>query len=189
MFSVKKEFHVNGPVLLDTAVFRDERGYFMETYNQEDLKRLIGDVTFVQQNISCSKRNMLRGLHFQKPPHAQAKLVRVIRGSGFDVAVDIRVGSPTYGEWCGVYLSEANARVFYIPVGYAHGFLALEDNTLLNYNCSDVYHKECEGSLKFDDRILDIKWDEWGDKMSFIVSPKDCEASFFGNDFSSPFIF
>ena len=184
MIKEVKRYFNDGPVLMDTAVFNDDRGYFMETFNLKELKDIIGDIDFVQQNISKSKKNVLRGLHYQKAPHEQAKLVRVIKGSGFDVAVDIRLGSDTFGQWCGVYLSESNSRLFYIPKGFAHGFLALEDDTLLNYNCSDYYHKECEASINYLDSDININWGEWINPMSANMSEKDlkgvllCDAEF-----------
>jgi dTDP-4-dehydrorhamnose 3,5-epimerase len=160
---------IEGLVILEPKAFADDRGFFMESYNQEVYKGLgITDI-FVQDNISVSKKGALRGLHFQMEPHAQGKLVSVLRGSVFDVAVDIRASSPTFGKYVAVELSAENKKQFFVPAGFAHGFMALTDDTMFSYKCTDVYHKESEGGLRFDDENLAILWPE-GEKL---VSDKD----------------
>jgi len=155
--------------IIEPSVFADDRGYFFESYSYEKLKELGIDKVFVQDNESKSQKGVLRGLHFQNPPFAQAKLVRVVKGAVLDVAVDIRRNSPTYGQHVCVELSEQNKRMFYVPEGFAHGFLTLEDNTIFSYKCSHFYNKESEGSLLWSDEILDI---DWGTKNP-ILSEKD----------------
>ncbi len=144
-------------MLITPNVFTDDRGYFMETYNQKRLEKVI-KTTFVQDNESLSQKGVLRGLHFQIPPFAQSKLVRVIFGSILDVAIDIRKDSETYGKHFKHVLSAENRKQLYIPAGFAHGFLSLENNTILNYKCSDFYHKKSEASLLWNDEDLDINW-------------------------------
>ena len=144
--------------ILEPSVFTDDRGYFFESYSYQKMKDLGMDNVFVQDNESKSQRGVLRGLHFQNPPFAQAKLVRVVKGAVLDVAVDIRKNSPTYGQHVCVELSEQNKRMFYIPEGFAHGFLVLEDDTIFSYKCSQFYNKESEGSLLWNDETLNIKW-------------------------------
>ena len=144
-------------MLITPNVFTDERGYFMETYNKKSLEKVIKH-SFVQDNESRSQKDVLRGLHFQKPPYAQAKLIRVIFGSILDVAVDIRKGSATYGHYFKHVLSAENKKQLYIPAGFAHGFLCLENDTILNYKCSDIYNKKSEASLLWNDKDLNIDW-------------------------------
>lgn len=144
-------------MLITPNVFTDERGYFMETYNQKTLEKVIKSA-FVQDNESLSQKGVLRGLHYQKPPFAQAKLIRVIFGSILDVAVDIRKNSATYGQHFKHVLSAENKKQLYIPVGFAHGFLCLEDHTILNYKCSAFYDKKSEASLLWNDKDLHIDW-------------------------------
>lgn len=173
---------IDGLIILEPKVFHDERGYFFESFNEKVFKEAGVLDNFVQDNQSCSQKDVVRGLHFQKPPFAQAKLVRVIRGSVIDFAVDIRKNSPTYGKYVSVLLSGDNFKQFYIPVGFAHGFTALEDNTVFAYKCSDFYNKESEGSIIFNDPLLNIDWKT----SNPIVSDKDLLASNFA-DFVSPF--
>lgn len=168
-------------LLLEPKVFYDERGYFMESFNEREFETL-QKVKFVQDNESLSQRGVLRGLHFQKPPHAQAKLVRVISGSVFDVAVDLRLSSPTYGNYFGHVLSDKNKLQLFIPAGFAHGFLSLEDNTIVNYKCSDYYHKEAEDSLLWNDKQLGIQWGI----TNPVLATKDQSAQIF-SIFKSPF--
>ncbi|MFV5494889.1 dTDP-4-dehydrorhamnose 3,5-epimerase [Acinetobacter towneri] len=154
---------MNGLLILHPQVFGDERGWFMESFNQqcfEDaLKALNLPIpTFVQDNHSCSQKGVLRGLHFQREPYAQGKLVRVVQGRAWDVAVDIRPESETYGEWVGVELSAENKTMFWIPEGFAHGFLALEDNTQFLYKTTNYYNKESEGAIIWSDTTLKIDW-------------------------------
>ena len=168
--------------LLQPNIFNDKRGYFFESYNSEVFRKLGIDEVFVQDNQSCSQKNVIRGLHFQVPPFAQAKLVRVIRGAVLDVAVDLRKDSPTYGQHFSVLLSEENQLQFFIPTGFAHGFATLEDHTIFTYKCSNFYHKNMERSILFNDKDLNINWNV----ESPIVSDKDLQAVCF-KDFISPF--
>lgn len=160
---------IQGLIILEPQIFQDERGYFYETYQFEKFKTLGIHETFVQDNQSLSSQGTLRGLHFQKPPFDQAKLVRVVRGKVLDVAVDLRKGSATYGKYEKVELSEQNHLQFFIPKGFAHGFLALENNTLFTYKCSNYYNKESESGLLWNDPEIDIKW-SFSDPL---VSAKD----------------
>lgn len=148
---------IQGVYIIETGVFGDNRGYFMETYNYDDFKAAGLDMTFVQDNQSKSKKGVLRGLHFQKT-HPQGKLVRVIKGEVFDVAVDIRKGSETFGKWVGVILSQENRKQFYIPEGFAHGFLVLSDEAEFCYKCTDFYHPEDEGGILWNDPDICIEW-------------------------------
>lgn len=162
---------IEGLYIIEPRVFGDNRGYFMETYNYEDFKKAGLDMKFVQDNHSKSKKGVLRGLHFQTQ-HAQGKLVRVIKGEVFDVAVDIRKGSKTFGKWYGVYLSEENKKQFYIPEGFAHGFLVLSDEAEFVYKCTDFYHPEFEGGLLWNDPEIGIEWPLEGIE-EVILSEKD----------------
>jgi dTDP-4-dehydrorhamnose 3,5-epimerase len=155
----KLETKLHGLYLLEPKVFEDVRGYFLESYNQETFKKIGIDVDFVQDNQSLSSKGTLRGLHFQKPPYAQAKLIRVITGSILDVAVDIRTDSKTYGKYFSAILDGENKRMLYIPEGFAHGFLALENNTLIQYKCSNLYNKESEGGIIWNDPDININWE------------------------------
>lgn len=148
---------IEGLCVLQPAVYGDSRGYFTETYNQKDLLDAGLDMVFVQDNQSMSVKGVLRGLHFQKT-HPQGKLVRVIRGSVFDVGVDLRPGSTTYGKWFGVELSEENKKQFYVPEGFAHGFLVLSERAEFCYKCTDFYHPEDEGGLAWNDPAIGIVW-------------------------------
>lgn len=146
-------------LILEPAVFQDNRGYFFESFNQEIFQKLSGQsVNFVQDNQSCSAYGVIRGLHFQTGNYEQAKLIRVIIGKVWDVAVDLRPESPTYGQWTGVELSGHNNRQLFIPRGFAHGFSVLENNTVLAYKCDNYYHKPSEGGIRYDDPDLDIDW-------------------------------
>ena len=148
---------INGLCIIEPAVHGDNRGYFMETYNQNDMNEAGLDMVFVQDNQSCSVKGVLRGLHFQKQ-FPQGKLVRVIKGSVFDVAVDLRSDSETYGKCFGVELTEENKKQFYIPEGFAHGFLVLSDIAEFCYKCTDFYHPGDESGLAWNDPEIDIKW-------------------------------
>lgn len=169
-----------GVLIVEPAVFADERGWFMESFNEARFHAALAALglpaprTFVQDNHSCSRRGVLRGLHFQRAPRAQGKLVRVVQGAAFDVAVDIRPGSPTFGRWAGAELSAANKRQMWIPEGFAHGFLALADETHFLYKTTDYYDKASEASLLWSDPDLAIAWP--GDPGRFIVSEKDAAA-------------
>ena len=148
---------IEGLCVIEPAVHGDARGYFMETYNQRDMEEAGLDMAFVQDNHSCSTKGVLRGLHFQKE-YPQGKLVRVIRGTVFDVAVDLRKGSATYGKWYGQILSEENKLQFYIPEGFAHGFLVLSDVAEFCYKCTDFYHPGDEGGLAWNDPVIGVEW-------------------------------
>ena len=148
---------IDGVYIIEPTVFGDERGYFMETYSKADFEEIGLNYNFVQDNQSRSKKGVLRGLHFQKE-NTQAKLVRCIRGAVFDVAVDLRPGSKTYGKWEGVVLTEENKKQFMIPRGFAHGFLVLSDVAEFAYKCDDVYNHEAEGGLRWNDETVAIKW-------------------------------
>lgn len=148
---------IEGLCVIEPAVHGDARGYFMETYNQRDMGEAGLDMVFVQDNQSCSTKGVLRGLHFQKE-YPQGKLVRVIRGTVFDVAVDLRKGSATYGKWYGQILSEENKLQFYIPEGFAHGFLVLSDVAEFCYKCTDFYHPGDEGGLAWNDPVIGVEW-------------------------------
>ena len=139
-------------------VFGDQRGYFLESYRASIFRELELDVSFVQDNESKSIRGTIRGLHFQAPPYAQDKLLRVVVGAVYDVVVDVRVGSPTYGQHYGIELSGSNKKSFFIPKGFAHGFACLENDTIVQYKCSDYYHPEAEGGLLWNDPALGINW-------------------------------
>lgn len=148
---------IEGLKVITPTVHGDARGYFVETYNYNDFKAAGIDVEFVQDNQSASKKGVLRGLHFQIQ-HPQDKLVRVIKGEVFDVAVDLRKGSPTFGQWHGVLLSEENMKQFFVPRGFAHGYLVLSDYAEFCYKCSDFYHPGDEGGLKYDDPEIGVQW-------------------------------
>lgn len=148
---------IEGLMIIEPAVHGDSRGYFMETYNYNDMKEAGLDKVFVQDNQSMSQKGVLRGLHFQKQ-YPQGKLVRVISGAVFDVAVDLRAGSKTYGKWYGVELSAENKKQFYIPEGFAHGFLVLSDSAEFCYKCTDFYHPGDEGGLAWNDPAIGIEW-------------------------------
>lgn len=150
---------IEGLCVIEPAVHGDARGYFMETYNQRDMEEARLNMEFVQDNQSCSTKGVLRGLHFQKE-YPQGKLVRVIRGEVFDVAVDLRKGSATYGKWYGQLLSEENKLQFYIPEGFAHGFLVLSDVAEFCYKCTDFYHPGDEGGLAWNDPTIGVEWPE-----------------------------
>ena len=153
----KIETSIEGVYIIEPTVFGDSRGYFMETYSKKDFEEIGLYYDFVQDNQSKSKKGVLRGLHFQKE-NTQSKLVRVIKGEVFDVAVDLRPNSNTYGKWEGVILSEENKKMFMIPRGFAHGFLVLSDEAEFTYKCDDMYNGEAEGGLKWDDPDVGINW-------------------------------
>ena len=157
------ETKIEGLLILEPRVFGDDRGWFMESFNQKTFEQILKERNldvpqFVQDNHSFSQKNTLRGLHFQKAPYAQGKLVRVVQGKAWDVAVDIRPNSKTYGQWVGVELTGENHKQFWIPAGFAHGFVALEDNTQFLYKTTNYYSKECERSIVWDDADIAIEW-------------------------------
>lgn len=162
-------------LIVEPQVFGDSRGFFMESWNKRDFSQ-ITDIIFVQDNQSRSKKGVVRGLHFQLPPHAQAKLVRCVVGSIFDVAVDIRRSSPTFGQWVGVELSAENKKQLWIPEGFAHGFVALTDYAEVFYKTNEYWHKESEGSIRWDDPTLNIQWPL---DVNPCLSEKDAVAPFF----------
>ena len=162
---------IEGLYVIEPTVFKDERGYFVETYNQNDMKEAGLDMVFVQDNQSMSTRGVLRGLHFQKQ-FPQGKLVRVVRGKVFDVAVDLRSDSKTYGKWFGVVLSAENMKQFYIPEGFAHGFLVLSDEAEFCYKCTDFYHPGDEGGLAWNDPEIGVEW-PLEEGVDLIISEKD----------------
>lgn len=174
--------HIEGLLVIKPDVFEDQRGYFFESYNEEKFSQLGIDIRFLQDNESKSAKGVLRGLHFQVPPYQQGKLVRVIKGKVLDVAVDLRRSSETYGKWAAIELSEQNKWMYWIPAGFAHGFLTLEENTVFFYKCTQVYNKESERGIIWNDPDLAIKW---GTEQP-VVSEKDKIAGKF-RDFVSPF--
>lgn len=167
-------------VIMEPAVFGDDRGWFMESFNQPKFEAGLKELglplprPFVQDNHSCSQAGVLRGLHYQRAPHAQGKLVRVTKGRAFDVAVDIRAESATFGRWVGVELTADNRRQLWLPEGFAHGFVALEDDTHFLYKTTDVYAKDCEGSIAWNDPAIGIEWPLAG--LSIKLAPKDEQA-------------
>ena len=178
-----KTFPIAGLIEFIPRVFADDRGVFFETFSARLMAQAGAEATWVQDNQSNSKKGVLRGLHFQRPPHAQAKLVRVGQGRALDVAVDLRRDSPTYGQHQLVELTAARANLLYIPAGFAHGFMALENNTVFLYKCSDYYAPATEGGLRWNDADLNINW---GTEVQPLVSGKDEELPNF-RDFVSPF--
>lgn len=163
------ETKIKGVYVIDVKTYGDHRGYFMETYKESDFKEAGLDYVFVQDNQSSSRKGVLRGLHFQKT-HPQAKLVRVLKGEVFDVAVDLRKNSETFGEWVGVLLSEENHRQFMIPRGFAHGFVVVSDHAEFAYKCDELYHPEDEGGILWNDSDIGIEWPDVGE---IILSDKD----------------
>jgi len=151
------ETEIKDLYIIEPSVYGDDRGYFMETYNYHEFKQAGLDMVFVQDNQSKSKKGVLRGLHFQRE-YSQGKLVRVISGEVFDVAVDLRAGSDTYGKWQGVMLSSDNKRQLYVPEGFAHGFLVTSEEAEFVYKCTNLYHPEVEGSIAFNDPAIGIEW-------------------------------
>ncbi len=175
---VAKEKKLKGCFILEPKVFRDQRGYFIESFNKETFKRLTGiSSNFVQDNESNSSKGVLRGLHFQRGEYAQAKLVRVVRGSVMDVAVDIRPNSETFGQHVSVLLSGKNKKQLYIPKGFAHGFVVLEDNTIFSYKCDNYYNKSAESGIMYNDLDLQIDWKLSAEDL--ILSDKDLKLSGF----------
>ena len=181
-----KETAIEGAKIVEPQVFRDARGYFCETYNQERYNAAGIDACFVQDNESFSMKGVVRGLHWQAAPHTQAKLVRVIRGAVWDVVVDIRKGSPTYGKWVSCELSAENKRMFYLPKGMAHGFLTITDDVEFQYKCDELYNKESEGGIRYDDKTINVDWGTLLNGIEPVLSEKDkvapdlehCNANF-----------
>ena len=162
---------IEGVVIIEPRIFKDERGYFYESFSQREFEEKVCRTTFVQDNQSKSSYGVLRGLHFQKPPYCQSKLVRCIKGAVLDVAVDIRKGSPTFGKYVAVELTEENHRQFFVPRGFAHGFAVLSEEAVFQYKCDNFYNKESEGSVAWNDPELNIDWRIPFDKV--LLSEKD----------------
>ena len=163
--------NIEDVLILKPKVFGDKRGYFMESFSEREFCSQVREIRFVQDNESCSVRNVVRGLHFQKPPFSQSKLVRVVRGKVLDVSVDIRKGSPTFGQHVAVELSDENQLQLFIPRGFAHGFAVLSDEVIFQYKCDEFYAPQSEGALAWDDPDLGIDWKVPADEV--ILSPKD----------------
>jgi dTDP-4-dehydrorhamnose 3,5-epimerase len=175
---------IKGLYIIKPKVFEDNRGYFFESWSKKTFQDQGIDIDFIQDNQSLSGKGVLRGLHFQAPPYAQGKLVRVIKGAVLDVAVDIRIGSPTYGKHYSIELNEENKIQFFIPPGFAHGFLTLKEETIFSYKCTQYYHKESEGTVLWNDKDININW---GIEKP-IISEKDTLGTAL-KDFNSPFTF
>ncbi len=175
---------IEGVLILKPRVFTDARGYFFESFSQRDFQRLVGPIDFVQDNESFSSRGVLRGLHFQRPPYTQAKLVRCVHGRVLDVAVDLRAGSPTYGRHVAVELSDENKQQIFVPRGFAHGFAVLSETALFQYKCDNYYAPEAEGGISILDKSLGIDWRIAPDEA--ILSEKDLRHPLFA-DFITPF--
>lgn len=175
------ETKIKDLLIFEPRVFEDDRGWFMESFNQKNFEQALAERNlpipqFVQDNHSMSQKGVVRGLHYQLNPHAQGKLVRVVQGRAWDVAVDIRQDSATFGQWVGVELTGKNHKQFWIPAGFAHGFIALEDNTQFLYKTTDYYSKECERSLVWNDEELAIEW-PIEDGLELKLTQKDLDAS------------
>ena len=177
---------IEGVVIIEPKVFGDSRGYFFESWSQKDFDELVRPIKFVQDNESMSTYGVMRGLHFQRPPFTQSKLVRCVKGAVLDVAVDIRKGSPTYGKYVKAVLSEENKLQFFIPKGFAHGFAVLSDEALFQYKCDAFYEPSAEGGIRWNDPDLNIDWGIPADQI--ILSAKD-ELHPWLKDFDSPFTF
>ena len=175
---------IDGVVIIEPKVFKDQRGYFFESFSQREFEAKVRKISFVQDNESMSSYGVMRGLHFQRPPYTQSKLVRCVKGRVLDVAVDIRKGSPTYGQHVGVELSEDNHRQFFVPRGFAHGFAVLSDTAVFQYKCDNFYAPQADGGISIKDDSLGIDWMIPTDKA--ILSDKDTLHSCL-KDFDSPF--
>ena len=175
---------IEGVVIIEPKVFRDARGYFFESFSQREFEEKVRPINFVQDNESMSSYGVMRGLHFQRPPYAQSKLVRCVNGKVLDVAVDIRKGSPTYGQHVAVELSEDNHRQFFVPRGFAHGFAVLSETAVFQYKCDNFYAPEADGGISIKDETLNIDWQIPIDKA--ILSEKDLKHLCL-KEFDSPF--
>lgn len=175
---------IEGVVIIEPRIFKDSRGYFFESYSKHEFDEKVRPVNFVQDNESCSTRGVMRGLHFQRPPFTQSKLVRCVKGAVLDVAVDIRKGSPTFGRHVAVELTEDNHRQFFVPRGFAHGFAVLSDIAVFQYKCDNYYHPEADGGISIQDSSLGIDWHL--DTALAILSDKDLRHPLF-KDFDTPF--
>ena len=177
---------IEGVVIIEPRIFKDSRGYFFEGYSKREFDEKVRPIDFVQDNESMSTRGVMRGLHFQRPPFAQSKLVRCIKGAVLDVAVDIRKGSPTYGKYVSCLLSEENKRQIFVPRGFAHGFAVMSDIAVFQYKCDNYYHPEADGGISILDASLGIYWGITIDDA--ILSDKDQKHPLL-KDFDSPFDF
>lgn len=175
---------IEGVLILEPRVFNDERGYFFESYSKREFDEKVTPVDFVQDNESCSTKGVMRGLHFQRPPYSQSKLVRCVKGAVLDVAVDLRKDSPTYGRHVAVELTEENHRQFFIPKGFAHGFAVLSEVAVFQYKCDEFYHPEADGGISILDGTLGIDWRI--NPAEAILSDKDTRHPLL-KDFDSPF--
>ena len=177
---------IEGLLILEPRIFQDARGYFFESFSQREFEEKVGNVHFVQDNESMSSYGVMRGLHFQRPPYTQNKLVRCVKGAVLDVAVDIRQGSPTYGQHVAVELTAENHRQFFIPKGFAHGFAVLSETAVFQYKCDEFYHPEADAGISILDESLGIDWRIPMDKA--ILSDKDTRHGMLA-DFQSPFTY
>lgn len=177
---------IPGVVIIEPRLFKDDRGYFFESFSERDFNAQVREVKFVQDNESMSSYGVMRGLHFQRPPFTQSKLVRCVKGAVLDVAVDIRKGSPTYGQYVAVELTEENHRQFFVPRGFAHGFAVLSETAIFQYKCDNFYHPEADGGISILDDSLGIDWRIPTDHA--ILSEKDTKHPLL-KDFDSPFDF
>lgn len=177
---------IPGVVIIEPRLFKDDRGYFFESFSERDFNTQVREVKFVQDNESMSSYGVMRGLHFQRPPYTQSKLVRCVKGAVLDVAVDIRKGSPTYGQHVAVELTEENHRQFFVPRGFAHGFAVLSETAIFQYKCDNFYHPEADGGISILDDSLGIDWRIPTDHA--ILSEKDTKHPLLKN-FDSPFDF
>ncbi len=175
---------IDGVVIIEPRVFKDARGYFFESFSQREFDEKVRPIRFVQDNESMSSYGVMRGLHFQRPPYTQSKIVRCVRGAVLDVAVDLRVGSPTYGEHVAVELTEENHRQFFIPKGFAHGFAVLSETAVFQYKCDEFYHPEADGGISILDTDLHIDWRIPTEKA--LLSEKDTKHPLL-REFDSPF--
>ncbi len=178
------ETKIAGVVIIEPKVFKDERGYFFESFSQREFKEKVRSINFVQDNESMSSYGVMRGLHFQKPPYTQSKLMRCVKGKVLDVAVDIRKGSPTYGQHVAVELTEDNHRQFFVPRGFAHGFAVLSETAVVQYKCDNFYAPQADGGISIQDESFGIDWQIPAEKV--ILSAKDLNRPLF-KDFDSPF--
>lgn len=178
------ETKIKDLIVIEPIIFGDDRGYFIESYNQKKLDKILGKVLFVQDNESKSTKGVLRGLHFQKPPFDQAKLVRCIEGKVLDVAVDLRNGSKTYGQYFAAELSCENKKQIFVPRGFAHGFLVLSEYAIFSYKVDNIYAPDYDSGIRWNDPIFNIPWGM--DKSKILISEKDSKLPFF-SEFKSPF--
>ena len=175
---------IEGVVIIEPRIFKDARGYFFESFSQREFEEKVGKINFVQDNESMSSYGVMRGLHFQRPPYTQSKLIHCTKGAVLDIAVDIRKGSPTYGQHVAVELTEENHRQFFVPRGFAHGFAVLSETAIIQYKCDNFYHPEADGGISILDNSLGIDWRIPTEQA--ILSEKDTKHPLL-KDFDSPF--